>query len=169
MRALILAFAFLAASFAPASAQDATELDRAEQELRDALAPSASAGALLERVAPDEVRMRMPSDITFDFNRAVVRREFLPRIQDVARTLARYPGLAVRVVGHADAIGSDEYNMRLSERRAETIGDMLVRYGVDDERISTSGMGEWEPVASNATEWGRAQNRRVEITIKPIK
>src|SRR5688572_21030338 len=117
MRATVLAFAFLAASFAPAMAQE-TEMDRAEREMRDAMAPAASAGATVERISPDEVRVRMPSDITFDFNRANVRYEFMPHIADLARTLARYPNMSVGIVGHADAIGSDEYNHRLSERRA---------------------------------------------------
>lgn len=168
MRAFMLAFAFLFAAFTPAFAQDA-EMDRAESELRDAMAPAASAGARVERVAPDEIRVRMPSDITFDFNRADVRHEFVPRVQDIARTLARYPGMSVNIVGHADAVGSDEYNMRLSERRAWSVGELLARYGVRFDRIITSGMGEWEPVASNATDWGRAQNRRVEISIKRAK
>jgi outer membrane protein OmpA-like peptidoglycan-associated protein len=168
MRTFILAFAFLLAGFSPAFAQDA-EMDRAESELRDALAPAASAGARVERVAPDEIRVRMPSDITFDFNRADVRHEFMPRVQDIARTLARYPGMSVNIVGHADAVGSDEYNMRLSERRAWSVGEQLARYGVRFDRIITSGRGEWEPVASNASDWGRAQNRRVEISIKRAK
>ena len=77
--------------------------------------------------------------------------------------------MSVNIVGHADAIGSDEYNMRLSERRAWSVGEQLARYGVRFDRIITSGMGEWEPVASNASDWGRAQNRRVEISIKRAK
>jgi outer membrane protein OmpA-like peptidoglycan-associated protein len=141
-------------------------MDRAERELRDAMAPAAEAGASVERVAPNEVRVRMPSDITFDFNRADLRREFAPRIRDIARTLGRYPGMEVSIIGHADAIGSDDYNMRLSERRARSVGDALTDYGIGYGRINTSGRGEWEPIATNASDWGRAQNRRVEIRIK---
>lgn len=141
-------------------------MDRAEREMRDALAPAASQGAVVERVAPNEVRVRMPSDITFDFNRADVKYEFMPRIADLARTLARYPRMQVSVVGHADAIGSDEYNRRLSERRAWSVSEVLAQYGVDHYRVSTSGMGEWAPIATNATDWGRAQNRRVEISVR---
>lgn len=165
MRVALLAAAFLAAAFTPAFAQD-TEMDRAERELRDAMAPAASAGATVERVAPDEVRVRMPSDITFDFNRADVRYEFMPRIVDLARTLSRYPNMQVSIVGHADAIGSDEYNHRLSERRAWSVSEVLSQFGVEQQRIRTSGMGEWSPIASNATEYGRAQNRRVEISVR---
>jgi outer membrane protein OmpA-like peptidoglycan-associated protein len=141
-------------------------MDRAEQEMRDAMAPAASAGATVERVSPGEIRVRMPSDITFDFNRSDVRYEFMPRIVDLAHTLARYPRLQVSIVGHADAIGSDEYNRRLSERRAWSVSEVLSQYGVDHYRVRTSGMGEWAPIATNATDWGRAQNRRVEISVR---
>jgi outer membrane protein OmpA-like peptidoglycan-associated protein len=168
MRFLILAFAFLTMTCLPALAQEA-EMDRAERELRDAMAPAASAGATVERVAPDEIRVRMPSDITFDFNRADLKWEFMPRIQQLAQTLSRYPGMSISVVGHADAIGSDRYNLELSERRAQSVGQALMQFGVAYGRIDASGMGEWAPVASNATEWGRAQNRRVEISVKAAK
>lgn len=164
MRVALIAVAFLAASFSSAFAQD--DMDRAERELRDAMAPAASAGATVERVSPDEVRVRMPSDITFDFNRADVKREFVPRISDLARTLNRYPGMSVRITGHADAIGSDEYNRRLSERRAWSVSEVLSQYGVDRYRMRTEGAGEWSPIATNATEWGRARNRRVEISVR---
>ena len=164
MRVALLAFAFLAASFSSAFAQD--EMDRAERELRDAMAPAASQGAMVERVSPDEVRVRMPSDITFDFNRADVKYEFMPRVTDLARTLNRYPNMSVSVVGHADAIGSDDYNYRLSERRAYSVSEVLSQYGVDRYRIRASGMGEMSPIATNATEWGRSRNRRVEISVR---
>jgi outer membrane protein OmpA-like peptidoglycan-associated protein len=164
MRVALIAVAFLAASFSSAFAQD--EMDRAERELRDAMAPAASQGAVVERVSPDEVRVRMPSDITFDFNRADVKYEFMPRISDLARTLNRYPRMSVSITGHADAIGSDEYNHRLSERRAWSVSEVLSQFGVDRYRIRTTGMGEMSPIATNATEWGRARNRRVEISVR---
>lgn len=163
MRFVIMVLALLLA--APAAALAQSEMDQVETEMR-AAAPE---GARVERIAPDEVRVVMPSDITFDFDRADVRGEFTPSIQQLAYTLRRHPGMWVDVVGHADAIGSDEYNQRLSERRAFAVSTLLRRYGVDAERIGASGMGEWEPVASNATAWGRAQNRRVEIRIKASK
>lgn len=164
MRVALLAAAFLLAAISSAFAQD--EMDRAERELRDAMAPAASQGAVVERVSPDEVRVRMPSEITFDFNRADLKREFMPRISELARTLGRYPSMSVSVVGHADAIGSDEYNRRLSERRAWSVGEALEQYGVSHGRISASGMGEMSPIATNATDWGRAQNRRVEVSVR---
>jgi outer membrane protein OmpA-like peptidoglycan-associated protein len=149
----------------PVFAQE-TEMDRAEDELRTQMAP---AGVAVERTSRDELRLSMPSDITFDFNRAEVRYEFLPRVHDVARTLSRYPGMQVEIIGHADAIGSDQYNMALSERRAQSVGAVLMNNGVAYYRIGARGMGEWAPIASNANEWGRARNRRVEIVIKAPK
>ena len=108
----------------------------------------------------------MASDITFGFNSAAVKPQFLSHIGDLARTLNRYPNLAIAVVGHADAIGSDDYNQALSERRARSVGAVLMDDGVPYGRIVASGRGEWEPIATNATQWGRARNRRVEIHLK---
>ncbi len=164
MRFAVLAIAIFALA-TPALGQE-SEMDRAESEIRDSMA---STGVEVQRTAPDELRLRMPSDITFDFNRAEVKYEFLPRIFDLARTLSRYPGMAVEVIGHADAIGPDDYNQTLSERRARSVGAVLMGNGVSHYRIGVRGMGEWEPIASNATEWGRARNRRVEIRIKTSK
>ncbi|MFZ2030765.1 MAG: OmpA family protein [Vitreimonas sp.] len=167
MRSFILAAALFCASAAPVLAQAQTEMDRAEQDLRSA-APQAS-GATVERRSRDEIVVSMPSDITFAFNSADVRYQFEPVIRNLAQTLDRYPGLTIDVVGHADAIGSDDYNQRLSERRAHSVGSALMDFGVDYGRIETSGRGEWEPVASNDSEWGRARNRRVEIHLKPSR
>lgn len=158
-------FVLAGPAFAQQQQQQQQEMDAAESELRSAM----PAGVAVDRIAPDEVRVRMPSDITFDFNSADVRGQFMPRVADLARTLVRHPGTVVHITGHADAIGSDQYNQRLSERRADSVGLALRDYGVSFARIETSGMGEFEPIASNATEWGRAQNRRVEISIKSDK
>jgi outer membrane protein OmpA-like peptidoglycan-associated protein len=167
MRSFILAAALFCASAAPVLAQAQTEMDRAESDLR-ATIPQAS-GATIERRSPDEIVVSMPSDITFAFNSADVRYQFEPVIRSLARTLDRHPGLAIDIVGHADAIGSDDYNQRLSERRAHSVGASLMDFGVDYDRIETSGRGEWEPIASNDSEWGRARNRRVEIHLKPMR
>jgi len=162
MRALF-AVAFLVLAAAPAIAQQTDDLSRAESELRSTMP---SAGADVRRASPDEVVVTMPSDITFAFNSAAVKPRFLDHIDDLARTLNRYPNLVIAIVGHADAIGSDDYNQALSERRARSVGAVLMDDGVAYRRIAVSGRGEWEPIATNATEWGRAQNRRVEIHLK---
>lgn len=163
MRFLFLAAALFIAANAPTQAQDTQAVDRAESQLRRDLAP---AGVSIERAAPDEIILRMPSDITFDFDRAHVRREFMPRVADLARTLLSHPGLSIGIVGHADALGSDDYNQDLSVRRARAVGAALMDFGVPYRRIEASGRGEWEPIDSNATEWGRARNRRVEVRLK---
>jgi outer membrane protein OmpA-like peptidoglycan-associated protein len=162
MRHLFIAAALFAVA-TPAFAQDVqAEMSRAESELRRDMAP---AGVTVERTAPDEIRLVMPNDITFDFDRAEVRREFMPRINDLARTLNSRSFISVQIIGHADALGSDGYNQELSERRARAVGARLLDYGVPYERIEASGRGEWEPIASNGSEYGRARNRRVEIRL----
>jgi outer membrane protein OmpA-like peptidoglycan-associated protein len=168
MRSLVIAALLLFATgpaFAQTAPQNASpsDTDRAEQDLRSSLAPS---GVTVERVAPDEIRLTMPSDITFDFDRAEVSAKFLPRLRDLARTLEAHPALSVGIVGHTDTIGSDAYNQTLSERRARSVSIALEEYAVPDDRIIASGMGELRPIASNASEDGRALNRRVEITLK---
>ncbi|MGE0047148.1 MAG: OmpA family protein, partial [Hyphomonadaceae bacterium] len=146
----------------PALAQGNAEMDAAEQSLRREMAP---AGVSVERAAPNEIVVRMPSDITFDFNRADIRYEFYPRVRELARILNSHPSMYVAIIGHADAIGSDAYNQRLSERRAYSVGNALLDEGVRRRRIDARGMGESQPIASNYTDWGRAQNRRVEIRV----
>lgn len=162
MRAFFAAAALMLAA-APAVAQQTDDLSRAESELRSTMP---SAGAEVRRASPNEIVVTMPSDITFGFNSDAVKPQFLAHIGDLARTLNRYPNLSITVVGHADAIGSDGYNQALSERRARSVGAVLMDDGVAYRRIAASGRGEWEPVATNSTDWGRAQNRRVEIHLK---
>src|SRR6059036_2623110 len=77
-----------------------------------------------------------------------------------------HPNLRALVEGHTDSIGSDAYNQRLSERRANAVGDYMIARGIEAQRITTKGWGESKPIASNKTKEGRAQNRRVEITVE---
>ena len=162
----LLAAAVLFAFVATQSRAQENELDRAQAELSTA---PAMAGVAVERRSADELVVTMPSDITFEFNRADVRNQFMPTIRQLARTLESHPGLRIEIVGHADAVGSDDYNQALSERRADAVGARLMDYGVPYRRIAASGRGEWEPIATNATEWGRARNRRVEIHLSTDK
>ena len=161
MRVAVLALSLLCLS-APAFAQNAAEMDRAEQELRSNMAP---AGVAVERTSPTQIRLRMPSDITFDYDRAYVQRGFMPRLHDLSRTLMSHPGMNIEIVGHADATGSDQYNLDLSERRALSVAAVLRDDGVPFRNVETRGMGESDPVATNATEAGRARNRRVEVRL----
>lgn len=116
----------------------------------------------------DTLILRMPSDVTFGYDRADIEPQFYPVLDDVAAVLARYDRSIVDIIGHADSTGSDEYNQGLSERRASSVAGYLLNRGVIRERLYVAGMGERAPVADNSTEAGRRMNRRVEIVIRPF-
>ena len=101
--------------------------------------------------------------VNFAFNSAEIEPAARPVLNQAAELLKENPGVDVRVEGHTDAIGSDEYNRELSVRRAEAVYRYLVNRGVDPERFTVEGFGKTRPIASNDTESGRAQNRRVEL------
>lgn len=103
----------------------------------------------------------------FDHDRDVIKDDAKPQLNDFAARVKSLSKVdAVNVVGHTDSSGSDAYNQNLSERRAGSVKNYLVGQGVDAAAVNTSGMGESQPVADNATQAGRAENRRVEITLK---
>lgn len=116
----------------------------------------------------DVLILRMPSDVTFGYDSDAVDNRFYAVLDDVANVLNTYDQSIVDVIGHADARGSDEYNQSLSERRASSVAGYLINRGVLRERLYVAGMGERSPIASNDTDAGRAQNRRVEIVIRPF-
>jgi outer membrane protein OmpA-like peptidoglycan-associated protein len=111
----------------------------------------------------------MPGNITFAFNDASLQSQFYPVLDEVARTLSEYNQTVVEVAGHTDNVGSDAYNQELSVRRANSVAAYLQSHGVMQQRLITVGAGESRPIASNDTEEGRAQNRRVEITLVPVR
>ena len=104
-------------------------------------------------------------DVTFDFNKATLKSGGLRTIRNLGNFLEEYPERNILVEGHTDSIGSDEYNLGLSERRANAVRQALIGLGVSGQRIRIQGVGKMQPVASNATEIGRQQNRRVEVII----
>ena len=110
----------------------------------------------------------MPSGITFAFNSSDVNSQFYSVLDKVAATLNEYNQTTVNVAGHTDSVGSDSYNQKLSEQRASSVARYLQSRGVANQRLQTAGYGESRPVDSNETESGRANNRRVEITLVPI-
>ncbi|MEJ7934509.1 OmpA family protein [Sphingobium sp. AN558] len=116
----------------------------------------------------DNLVLRMPSGITFAYNDAAVQPQFQPTLNNVSSVLAQYPKTYIDVYGHTDSDGSDAYNQTLSERRAQSVAAYLASHGVQSARIATRGFGETQPIASNATEEGKAANRRVEIKIAPV-
>ena len=141
-----------------------TYMDRQERDLR---ARTAGTGVEVVRRG-DNLDLRMPSGITFDFNSSAVRSEFRDTLAQVAQTLGSYQSTYVDVTGHTDSVGTDAVNQRLSDERAFAVADYLSARGVNRARVATRGFGKTQPIASNADESGRAQNRRVEIHISPI-
>jgi outer membrane protein OmpA-like peptidoglycan-associated protein len=110
----------------------------------------------------------LPSNVTFAVDSAQIDARFVEPLTDFAMTLRNYPSSLVDVVGHTDSTGAEEYNQRLSEARARSVADFFAARGVQRERLVAYGFGETRPITTNDTPEGRAQNRRVEVTITPI-
>jgi outer membrane protein OmpA-like peptidoglycan-associated protein len=138
--------------------------DRQEAELRRR---TAGTGIEVSRDG-DVIKLNLPDGVTFDFNRADLKPQFYPALDQVAATMAEYNQTIVEVSGHTDDVGSDQYNQGLSERRAGSVANYLVGKGLLRERFEVVGMGERYPVADNASDSGRALNRRVEIRVVPL-
>jgi len=137
-------------------------MDRQERNLRERLADR---GVGVERVNEGQIKLIFPAGITFDFNRDTVKGQFVPTLRDVADVLREYDQTTIDVYGHADSVGDDAYNVELSGRRAQNVTAVLLQSGVLRDRVYVTGLGERYPIASNATESGRAENRRVEVFI----
>ncbi|WP_019625960.1 OmpA family protein [Thioalkalivibrio sp. ALJT] len=116
----------------------------------------------------DNIILNMPSNITFGFDRTDIKPEFHDVLDSVALVLEEFDQTGIEVAGHTDSTGREEYNMDLSQRRADTVAQALTRRGVQSIRIHTLGLGPHQPVASNDTSAGREQNRRVELTLFPL-
>ena len=138
-------------------------LDRQQRELEASLGGS---GATVVNTGTQLV-VTLPEAITFDTGSAIVHPDYVDEIALVARSLRDNPASNVLVVGHTDNVGSTDYNQALSERRAAAVAQILLGNGVAATRAGTVGRGYSEPVASNETPDGRAQNRRVAIVITP--
>lgn len=115
----------------------------------------------------EEIYMSLSSDILFTSGSAALAPGADDKLKDVAGILQQYPRTMIEIVGHTDSVGSEASNQILSERRAASVRDALVRYGVSLSRIVTRGAGELRPIADNSTPEGRARNRRVDLTIRP--
>ncbi len=141
-------------------------MDNQERDMRKALASSEAAAVTREG---NLLAVTFKGDVTFDTNSTAVRAGLISEINRVAGVLSQYPTTLVRVEGHTDGVGSDAYNMDLSNRRAIAVKNLLVQRGVSDARIDCIGYGKTMPVATNGNEAGRQKNRRVEIKIAPPK
>ena len=140
-------------------------MDRQERELRER---TAGTGVEIDRQG-DELILTMPSGITFAFDRYDIQPQFRPTLDRIAEVLHDYPQTMIDVYGHTDSVGSDAYNQTLSENRAAAVARYLEGRRIASVRIATRGFGESQPIADNATESGRAANRRVEMRIVPVQ
>ena len=123
----------------------------------------------MTRVSQSQILLNFPSDLTFDVDRDAVKSQFVPTLQNVGNVLREYDQTTVDVYGHADSTGTDAYNQDLSERRAMNVGSILMQGGVIRQRLIAQGYGESRPIADNASESGRARNRRVEVYISAFQ
>jgi outer membrane protein OmpA-like peptidoglycan-associated protein len=121
-------------------------------------------GATVTRVG-EGIVVTFDGGILFDFDRADLRPQARANLQELARNLQRHERTEVLILGHTDSVGSAAYNQGLSERRAQSAANYVVSLGIPAHRISTRGMGEVDPIASNETAEGRQLNRRVEVVI----
>ena len=139
-------------------------MDQQEAELRAQLQ---STGVSVTRVG-NQIILNMPSNVTFQTDSATVNSAFNDTLVSVGLVLKKFNKTIVDVTGHTDNTGSDAHNQDLSQRRAVAVATILANQGVDQRRFYIEGKGESDPIASNATESGRSQNRRVEIQISPL-
>jgi len=127
-------------------------------------------GVEVSRTADNQLKLEIPSDVSFDVNKADIKPQLRPVLDKFAQGLNTYPDTMVRIIGHTDSTGSDAVNNPLSVNRAASTREYLVARGVSTNRISIDGRGSHEPVADNSTAQGRAMNRRVEIFVaEPAK
>jgi outer membrane protein OmpA-like peptidoglycan-associated protein len=115
----------------------------------------------------ENIILNMPSNITFEVDRADLRPDFVEVLHSVSLVLKEYKSTIIEVAGHTDSTGSDSYNQLLSQQRAQAVSNVLIQDGVEPVRIDTVGYGETRPIAPNNTAGGRQQNRRVELTLLP--
>jgi outer membrane protein OmpA-like peptidoglycan-associated protein len=139
-------------------------LDRQAAELRGSLSSNISVTNM-----GDFLIVNMPQDLLFATSSAELSGGLRTDLQTVAQSLLRYPDSQIEVIGHTDNTGSAAYNQDLSQRRAQSVASVLRDSGVPSARIVAFGRGEDQPIASNLTPEGRAQNRRVEIIIRPTR
>ncbi|MGM0552235.1 MAG: OmpA family protein [Pseudomonadota bacterium] len=139
-------------------------MDRQEDALREQLRGT---GISVTRDG-DNIILNMPGNITFDVDRTDVKPQFRDVLDSVALVLEEFERTGIEVAGHTDSTGRVEYNVDLAERRAQSVGQALIRRGVQPVRVHTIGFGPHQPVASNETAGGRQQNRRVELTLFPL-
>ncbi len=139
-------------------------MDNQEAKLRARLQGT---GVSVTRIG-DDIILNMPSNITFDTDQSAIKPQFFETLNSVAIVLREFNRTLVDVTGHTDSTGTPQHNQRLSEARAGSVAEYLIAQGNNPNRFQAIGMGQNDPIATNATPEGRAQNRRVEIKIVPL-
>jgi len=139
-------------------------MDKQEAAMRQSLANVEAADVKRNQ---DMLTVTFKSDVLFAVNSSTLKPGGYDELNRVARVLNQYPQTTITIAGHTDSTGSEAYNQKLSERRAEAVKTALVNMGVNTARMTTIGYGKSRPVADNDTEAGRQMNRRVEILINP--
>ena len=139
-------------------------MDQQEKELNEVLAES---NATQVRREGNLIALTLKGDVSFEKNSAAVSPGFQTELNRIADIMRKYPKTVIQVEGYTDSSGSEQYNMDLSQRRAESVKNILVSKGIASSRIRTIGFGETMPLFANDTQIGRHQNRRVEIKIAP--
>ncbi|MDN5513662.1 MAG: OmpA family protein [Pseudomonas sp.] len=139
-------------------------VDTQEAKLRQTLQGT---GVQVQRNG-DDLKLIMPGNITFGSNSADISSSFYPTLNSLVLVFKEFDKNGVNIVGHTDSTGSQELNQSLSQRRAQSVANYLTANGVPGQRISAYGAGPSQPIASNSTDAGRAQNRRVEINLRPL-
>jgi len=140
-------------------------MDNQENELRQLMRDS---GVTVTRKGEDII-LNMPGNITFRTGSADLNAQFFKVLDGVAQVARKYDKTIIEIAGHTDNVGDANFNKQLSQRRASAVAQYLQSRGVGEPRIMTAAGGEEHPIASNSTEQGRAANRRVEVTLAPLK
>jgi outer membrane protein OmpA-like peptidoglycan-associated protein len=144
-------------------------MDGQKRDLEKNLAKEIQAGqARIDTLPNHVVRITMTNQTAFETNSSEIKSGFNSTMDKLADVVVRYGKTTLTIVGHTDNVGSNEYNQKLSERRAHAVAQYFESKRVNPVRLALSGKGETQPVASNATEAGRQANRRVEIYVEPV-
>jgi outer membrane protein OmpA-like peptidoglycan-associated protein len=144
-------------------------MDKQKQDLEKSLAQEIQAGhARVDKMPNNVVRITMTNQTAFETDSSTIKPGFNTTMDKVADVVLRYGKTTLTVVGHTDNVGSNDYNQKLSERRAHAVAEYLESKRVNGMRLALAGKGETQPIASNTSETGRQANRRVEIYVEPV-
>jgi outer membrane protein OmpA-like peptidoglycan-associated protein len=144
-------------------------MDSQKRDLEKNLGPEIQSGnARVEKLPNDVVRITMTSQTAFQTDSSSIKPGFHSTMDKLADVMLRYGKTTLTIVGHTDNVGTNDYNQKLSERRALSVAQYLESRRVDAMRLATAGKGETQPAANNSSESGRQENRRVEIYVEPV-